>query len=267
MSKTITFGSEVREALLKGTTSLKEAVATTLGPRGNIVIIGRPMGGPVATKDGVSVAREIIHKDPIEDLGAQILKEAAIKTAAEAGDGTTTATITAHAIFKEGLKAISANLDTNAIVRGINKGVGVARQVIEDMTIEVKSTQDIEHVAKVSANNDPEVGKLIATAFDSLGDDGVVTVEESRTTETFIDYVDGMELPQGYLSNAFANTPEQTTVFENPRLILSADPINDITPYRMVLELVAEKKLPLVIIADDFSPEIVKMLTVNKLRG
>ncbi len=266
--KELTFDVDARHALLAGVEKLARAVKSTLGPKGRTAILDKSWGGPTVTKDGVSVAEEIELKDKAENMGALLVKEAASKTSDEAGDGTTTATVLAEALFREGLRYIAAGVDANALVRGMKLAVTAAATSIDDMATPVKGKGDIQNVAAISANNDTEVGKIMADAFDKVGKDGVITVEEGKTRETEVKVVEGMQFDRGYLSPNFVTNVEDMKVELDKCLVLihedKLENVNDLVP---LLEKVMEAKKPLLIIAEDVSGEALATLVINKLRG
>ncbi|HON89597.1 MAG TPA: chaperonin GroEL, partial [Spirochaetales bacterium] len=221
MAKQLMFSEEARKKLLSGVEQISRAVKVTLGPKGRNVLLDKKFGAPTVTKDGVSVAKEVELEDPYENMGAQLLKEVATKTNDVAGDGTTTATVLAYSMVKEGIKAVAAGIDPMAIKRGIDKAVELSVAEIRKLAKEVKEKDEIAHVAAVSANNDMEIGKQIADAMEKVGKDGVITVEEAKTMETTIEYVEGMQFDRGYLSPYFVtNRENMTTVFENPYILI-----------------------------------------------
>ncbi|MDQ7013217.1 MAG: chaperonin GroEL [Planctomycetota bacterium] len=266
--KELTFDVDARHALLAGVEKLSRAVKSTLGPKGRTAILDKSWGGPTVTKDGVSVAEEIELKDKAENMGALLVKEAASKTSDEAGDGTTTATVLAEALFREGLRHIAAGVDANALVRGMKLAVTAAATSIDELATPVKGKGDIQNVAAISANNDTEVGKIMADAFDKVGKDGVITVEEGKTRETEVKVVEGMQFDRGYLSPNFVTNVEDMKVELEKCLVLihedKLESVNDLVP---LLEKVMEAKKPLLIIAEDISGEALATLVINKLRG
>src|SRR5690349_873626 len=218
--KELAFDTDARKSLLAGVEKLAAAVKSTLGPRGRSAVLDKSWGGPTVTKDGVTVAEEIELRDKVENMGAQLVKQAASKTSEDAGDGTTTATVLAEALFKAGLKQITAGVDANALVRGMHKAVGTVVEEIQSMSKPVaNSTSTIAAVATISANNDPTIGKIMADAFERVGKDGVITVEEGKGLETYVDVVEGMQFDRGYLSPNFVTNTEEMSVELNKPLI------------------------------------------------
>ena len=269
MAKDIKFDIEARDGLKRGVDALANAVKVTLGPKGRNVIIGKSFGGPVVTKDGVTVAKEIELKDPLENMGAQMVKEVASKTNDLAGDGTTTATVLAQAIVKEGLKNVAAGANPMDLKRGIDKAV---EAIVADLTKQAKevgsSSEKIKQVASISANNDEVIGDLIAKAFGKVGKEGVITVEEAKGTDTYVDVVEGMQFDRGYLSPYFVTNPEKMNVeLENPYILLYDKKVSSLKELLPVLEPVAQSGKPLLIIAEDVDGEALSTLVVNKLRG
>ncbi|MEM7630255.1 MAG: chaperonin GroEL [Planctomycetota bacterium] len=267
-SKELVFDLEARQALLAGVEKLASAVKATLGPRGRNAVIDKSWGGPTVTKDGVTVAEEIELTDKAENMGALLVKEAASKTSDDAGDGTTSATVLAEALFREGLKHIAAGVDANGLVRGMKQGVEIATKAIDDLAVPVKGKSDIQNVATISANNDPEVGKIMADAFDKVGKDGVITVEEGKSLETEVNVVEGMQFDRGYLSPNFVTDVDGMKVMLDKALVLiHEDKIDNITKLVPLLEKVMGAKKPLLIIAEDITGEALSTLVINKLRG
>jgi chaperonin GroEL len=269
MAKDIKFDIEARDGLKRGVDALANAVKVTLGPKGRNVIIGKAFGGPNVTKDGVTVAKEIELKDPLENMGAQMVKEVASKTNDLAGDGTTTATVLAQAIVKEGLKNVAAGANPMDLKRGIDKAV---EAIVADLAKQAKvvgsDSEKIKQIASISANNDEVIGELIATAFAKVGKEGVITVEEAKGTETFVDVVEGMQFDRGYLSPYFVTNPEKMEAeLENPFILLYDKKVSSLKELLPVLEPVAQSGKPLLIIAEDVDGEALSTLVVNKLRG
>ncbi len=269
MAKDIKFDIEARDGLKRGVDALANAVKVTLGPKGRNVIIGKSFGGPTVTKDGVTVAKEIELKDPLENMGAQMVKEVASKTNDLAGDGTTTATVLAQAIVKEGLKNVAAGANPMDLKRGIDKAV---EAIVADLTKQAKvvgsDSEKIKQIASISANNDEVIGDLIATAFGKVGKEGVITVEEAKGTDTYVDVVEGMQFDRGYLSPYFVTNPEKMNVeLENPYILLYDKKVSSLKELLPVLEPVAQSGKPLLIIAEDVDGEALSTLVVNKLRG
>ncbi|TAE48855.1 MAG: chaperonin GroEL [Cytophagia bacterium] len=268
MAKQIFFDIEAREKLKKGLDSLADAVKVTLGPKGRNVIIDKKFGAPSVTKDGVSVAKEIELKDPIENMGAQLVKEVASKTADNAGDGTTTATVLAQAIFNAGLKNVTAGANPMDLKRGIDKAVTVVVEYLKSQSKQINTSQEIAQVATISANNDEEIGKMIADAMEKVGKEGVITVEEARGTETEVKTVKGMQFDRGYLSPYFVtNTESMEAELENPFILISEKKISSMKEILPVLEGVAQSGRPLLIIAEDLDGEALATLVVNRIRG
>ncbi|CAI8180071.1 MAG: 60 kDa chaperonin [Flavobacteriaceae bacterium] len=269
MAKDIKFDIEARDGLKRGVDALANAVKVTLGPKGRNVIISKSFGGPSVTKDGVSVAKEVELTDELENMGAQMVKEVASKTNDLAGDGTTTATVLAQAIVKEGLKNVAAGANPMDLKRGIDKAV---EALVEDLHKQSKtvgdSTDKIKQVAAISANNDGTIGDLIAQAFEKVGKEGVITVEEAKGTDTYVDVVEGMQFDRGYLSPYFVTDSEKmTTELESPYILLYDKKISAMKDLLPVLEPVAQSGKPLLIIAEDVDGEALATLVVNKLRG
>ena len=267
MAKQITLGEQSRAAILRGVNKLANTVKITLGPKGRNVVLGKTYGSPVITKDGVTVAKEIELKDAMENLGAQMVREVASKTSDVAGDGTTTATVLAQAIFREGVKTVSAGANPMALKRGIDKAVERATREIRKTAKPV--TEDmIAQVGAISANGDETIGKLIAEAMRKVGKDGVITVEESKTIETGLEVVEGMQIDRGYLSPYFVTNAEtMEAVLENPVILLSDKKISSMRDMLPILEEVAKLGRPILIIAEDIEGEALATLVVNKLRG
>ena len=269
MAKDIKFDIEARDAIKRGVDALANAVKVTLGPKGRNVIISKSFGGPQVTKDGVTVAKEIELEDALENMGAQMVKEVASKTNDLAGDGTTTATVLAQAIVKEGLKNVAAGANPMDLKRGIDKAVTALVADLEKQSTKVgNSSEKIEQVASISANNDPAIGSLIAEAFGKVGKEGVITVEEAKGTETYVDVVEGMQFDRGYLSPYFVtNSEKMQTELENPMILLYDKKISNMKDLLPVLEPVAQQGKSLLIIAEDVEGEALATLVVNKLRG
>jgi len=269
MAKDIKFDIEARDGLKRGVDALANAVKVTLGPKGRNVIIGKSFGGPNVTKDGVTVAKEIELKEPLENMGAQMVKEVASKTNDLAGDGTTTATVLAQAIVKEGLKNVAAGANPMDLKRGIDKAV---EAIVGDLAKQAKvvgsDSEKIKQIASISANNDEVVGDLIAKAFAKVGKEGVITVEEAKGTDTYVDVVEGMQFDRGYLSPYFVTNPEKMEAeLENPYILLYDKKVSSLKELLPVLEPVAQSGKPLLIIAEDVDGEALSTLVVNKLRG
>src|SRR5687767_11554975 len=267
-AKMLAFDAEARKALLEGVTKLARAVKATLGPRGRNAVIDKGWGSPNITKDGVTVAEEIELSDKYENIGARLVREAATKTSDVAGDGTTTATVLAEAIFKEGYRSLTAGADAMAMARGIRKAVEAVVANLEKQSKKIGGKDDIEAVATISANNDREIGKIMADAFERVGKDGVITVEEGKSLETTVDVVEGMQFDRGFLSPNFITNPDDMTVeFEKPLILVYEDKISAATKLIPLLEKVQKAKKPLLIIAEDVEGEALATLVVNKLRG
>ncbi|HKG11796.1 MAG TPA: chaperonin GroEL [Pyrinomonadaceae bacterium] len=267
-AKDLKFREEARAAMLKGVNVLANAVRVTLGPKGRNVVLGKKFGSPVITKDGVTVAKEIELKDKYENMGAQMVKEVATKTNDIAGDGTTTATVLAQAIFREGVKNVTAGANPMQLQRGIHLGVEAAVKELEKMSKKVKGKEELANVAAVSANNDRELGDLISEAMDRVGRDGVVTVEESRTLQTELDLVEGMQFDRGYLSPYFVTNPDRMeAVLEEPLILLHEKKISAMRDLLPLLEQVANQGRQLLIIAEDVEGDALATLVVNRLRG
>jgi chaperonin GroEL len=269
MAKDIIFDLDARNGIKRGVDALANAVKVTLGPKGRNVIIGKSFGAPVVTKDGVSVAKEIELEDPLENMGAQMVKEVASKTNDLAGDGTTTATVLAQAIVKEGLKNVAAGANPMDLKRGIDKAVEAIVKDLEKQTTTVgNSSEMIKQVAAISSNNDDAIGSLIATAFGKVGKEGVITVEEAKGTDTYVDVVEGMQFDRGFLSPYFVtNSEKMQTELENPMILLCDKKISSMKDLMPVLEPVAQQGKSLLIIAEDVDGEALATLVINKMRG
>ena len=269
MAKKIEFDIEAREGIKRGVDALADAVKVTLGPKGRNVIIGKAFGAPQVTKDGVTVAKEIELEDALENMGAQMVKEVASKTNDLAGDGTTTATILAQAIVKEGLKNVAAGANPLDLKRGIDKAVKVVVETLEKQAVAVgDSSEKINQVASISANNDSNIGSLITESFEKVGKEGVITVEEAKGTDTYVDVVEGMQFDRGYLSPYFVTDSEKMEAdLETPYILLYDKKISTMKDLLPVLEPVAQTGKPLIVIAEDVDGEALATLVVNKLRG
>ncbi|MGI5069420.1 chaperonin GroEL [Treponema denticola] len=268
MAKQLLFNEEARKSLLAGVEQISNAVKVTLGPKGRNVLIDKSFGAPTVTKDGVSVAREVELENKFENMGAQLLKEVATKTNDVAGDGTTTATVLAYSMVKEGLKAVAAGMTPLELKRGIDKAVAIAVEDIQKNSKEIKGSEEVAHVASVSANNDAEIGKIIADAIAKVGKDGVIDVGEAQTMETVTDYVEGMQFDRGYISSYFVTDRDRMeTVFENPYILIYDKSISTMKDLLPLLEQVAQSSRPLLIIAEDVEGEALATLVVNSLRG
>jgi chaperonin GroEL len=267
-AKEIIYGANTRDKILSGVNKLADAVKVTLGPKGRNVILERSFGSPLITKDGVTVAKEIELEDKFENMGAQMVKEVASKTSDVAGDGTTTATVLAQAIFREGLKLVAAGINPMAIKRGIDKAVEAVVKEMEKITQPCKSRQEIAQVATISANNDATIGNLIADAMDKVGKEGVITVEESKGLETYLEVVEGMQFDRGYISPYFVTDAEKMEcVLEDPYILVYDKKISAMKDLLPLLEQVARSGKPILIIAEDVEGEALATLVVNKLRG
>ena len=267
MAKQITYGDESRQAILRGVNRLADAVKVTLGPKGRNVVLDKKFGSPIITKDGVTVAKEIELKDALENMGAQMVREVASKTSDVAGDGTTTATVLAQAIYREGIKNVTAGANPMEVKRGIEKAVAAVTEELKKLSKPVKGNM-IAQVGTISANNDETIGKIIAEAMEKVGKDGVITVEEARTLETSLEVVEGMQFDRGYLSPYFVTDPERMeVVVENALVLIHEKKISSMKDLLPVLEQVAKLGRPLVIIAEDVDGEALATLVVNKLRG
>ncbi len=267
-AKDLKFSEEARHAMLKGVNTLANAVRVTLGPKGRNVVLGKKFGSPVITKDGVTVAKEIDLEDNYENMGAQMVREVATRTNDTAGDGTTTATVLAQAIFREGVKNVTAGANPMALQRGIQRATEVAVADLERQSKKIKDKDELANVASVSANNDREIGELISEAMDKVGKDGVVTVEESRTLETQLDIVEGMQFDRGYLSPYFVTNPDRMeAVLEDPLILIHEKKIAAMRELLPILEQTANQGRPLLIISEDIEGDALPTLVVNKLRG
>jgi len=267
MAKQIIYGEQSRQAILRGVNALADAVKVTLGPKGRNVVLDKKFGSPLITKDGVTVAKEIDLKNPLENMGAQMVREVASKTSDIAGDGTTTATVLAQAIYREGAKNVAAGANPMDLKRGIERAVEVVIESLKKLSKPVKGNM-IAQVGTISANNDQTIGKIIAEAMEKVGKDGVITVEEAKTLETSLDVVEGMQFDRGYLSPYFVTDPERMeVVLENPIILIHEKKISSMKDLLPVLEQVARMGRPLLIIAEDVDGEALATLVVNKLRG
>ena len=267
-SKELDFDVEARARLKSGVDKLARAVKVTLGPKGRNVVLDRKFGSPTVTKDGVSVAKEVELEDPVENMGAQMVKEVATKTSDVAGDGTTTATVLAQAIFAEGLKNVTAGQNPMGIRRGIDKAVAAVVEELHKLSTETQGKKEISQVGTISANNDPEIGELIADAMEKVGKDGVITVEEAKGLETTLDTVEGMQFDRGYLSPYFVTDPERMeAILEDAMILIHDKKISAMKDLLPILEKVAQMGKPLLIIAEDVEGEALATLVVNKLRG
>ena len=268
MAKIILFDSEAREKLKKGVDTMANAVKVTLGPKGRNVILDKKYGAPSVTKDGVSVAKEIDLKDPVENMGAQLVKEVASKTADSAGDGTTTATLLAQSIFTHGIRNVAAGANPMDLKRGIDKAITAVVAQLKQDSKPISGSKEIQQVATISANNDNMIGQMIADAMDKVGKDGVITVEEAKGTETEVKVVEGMEFDRGYLSPYFVtNTEKMETELDNPYILIYDKKISSMKELLPILEKVSQTGKPLLIIAEDVDGEALATLVVNKIRG
>src|SRR6188474_2212896 len=267
-AKELHFNTDARAALKRGVDQLAEAVKVTLGPKGRNVVIDKKFGAPTVTKDGVTVAKEVELADPLENMGAQMVKEVATKTSDLAGDGTTTATVLAQAIFREGLKNVTAGANPMALKRGIDKAVAAVVEQLKSISVPTAGKKEIAQVGAISANNDKEIGDLIAEAMEEVGKDGVITVEEARGLETTLETVDGMQFDRGYLSPYFVTDPDKMeAVLEDALILIHDKKISSMKDLLPILEKVAQMGKPMLIIAEDVEGEALATLVVNKLRG
>ena len=267
-AKKISFDQEAREAIKRGVQKLARAVKVTLGPRGRNVILEKSFGAPTVTKDGVTVAKEIELEDSYENMGAQIVKEVASKTSDNAGDGTTTATVLAEAIYNEGLKNVTAGANPIGLQRGINKAVKALVGGLQELSIEIKETEEIAQVGAIAANNDAEIGTMIAEAMEKVGKDGVITVEEGQSLDTTVSLHEGMQFDKGYLSPHFVTSSEDMICeLEDPFILIHEKKLGAIKDIVPLLEKVAQAGKPIVIIAEDVEGEALATLVINKLRG
>ncbi len=267
-AKQIVYSENSRQAILRGVNQLADAVKVTLGPRGRNVVLEKKFGGPTITKDGVTVAKEIELKDPLENMGAQMVREVASKTSDTAGDGTTTATILAQSIFREGVKAVAAGANPMALKRGIEKAVELIVGEVKKLSKDVKDNETIAQVGTISANGDTDIGNTIAEAMKKVGKDGVITVEESKTMNTELQTVDGMQFDRGYLSPYFISDPDRMEcVIEDPYILIHEKKISNMKDLLPLLEQIARSGKPLLVIAEEVEGEALATLVVNKLRG
>jgi chaperonin GroEL len=268
MAKEVKFGTDARERMLRGVDILADAVRVTLGPKGRNVVLEKSFGAPRITKDGVSVAKEIELSDKFENMGAQMVREVASKTSDIAGDGTTTATVLAHAIVKEGVKAVAAGMNPMDLKRGIDMAVQSVIEDVKKRSRSVATNEEIAQVGTISANGETEIGKMIAEAMKKVGNEGVITVEEAKSLETELDVVEGMQFDRGYLSPYFiTNAEKMVCEMENPYILLHEKKLGGLQPLLPVLETVVQSGRPLLIIAEDVEGEALATLVVNKLRG
>ncbi|MCQ2593795.1 MAG: chaperonin GroEL [Treponemataceae bacterium] len=268
MAKELLFNEEARKKLLSGVEQISQAVKVTLGPKGRNVLLDKKFGAPTVTKDGVSVAKEIELEDSFENMGAQLLKEVATKTNDVAGDGTTTATVLAYSMVREGLKAVAAGMTPIELKRGMDKATALAVEEIKKASKEIKGSDEVSHVASVSANNDEEIGKILAEAIEKVGKDGVITVEEAKTMETTTDFVEGMQFDRGYISSYFVTDRDRMeTVFNDCLILIHDKKISNMKDLLPLLEKVAQTGKQLLIIAEDLDGEALATLIVNNIRG
>ncbi len=268
MAKQLLFDDHARAKMLRGVDKLADAVAITMGPTGRNVIIDKSFGGPTVTKDGVTVSKEVELEDRFENMGAKLVNEVASKTSDVAGDGTTTATVLARAVFKEGLRNVVAGSNPTALRRGIDRAVAAAEEKLISMAKKVTSKEEIAHVGAISANNDMAIGEELANALEKVGQDGVITVEEGKTRETTVEFVDGMQFDKGYISPYFINRPsEMVCALDNPLLLIHEKKISNLRDLVPILEKVSQTGSPLLIIAEDIEGDALTALVVNKLRG
>ncbi len=267
-AKELVFSSDVRQRILKGVHVLADAVTTTLGPKGRNVILEKSWGSPVVTKDGVTVAKEIELEDKFENMGAQMVKEVASRTSDKAGDGTTTATVLARAVYQEGLKLVTAGINPMHLKRGIDASVDTVVEELKKLSIPTRGRKEIAQVGTISANHDVEIGNIIADAMDKVGKDGVITVEEAKSTDTTLDLVEGMQFDRGYVSPYFVTNPEKMeAVLEDPVILIHEKKIGSLHDLLPLLERIAREARPLVIISEDVEGEALAALVVNKLKG
>ena len=268
MAKQLLYTDDARKKLLGGAEKLSKAVGSTLGPTGRNVIIEKSFGGPTVTKDGVTVSKEIDLADPFENMGAKLVNAVAQKTSDVAGDGTTTATILALSIYQEGLRNITAGANPMTVKRGVDKAVDVVVAKLENMSKKLSKKEEMEQVASISANNDPVIGKMMADAFEKVGKDGVITVEEGKTSDTALDFVEGMQFDKGYISPYFVTNPtEMKCEMEDPYILIYEKKLSSVRDMLPLLEKVAQAAKPLLIIAEDVESEALAALVVNRLRG
>src|SRR5947199_4678842 len=267
MAKQVVHGEESRAAILRGINQLADAVKITLGPKGRNVVIDKKFGSPTITKDGVTVAKEVDLKDPMENLGARMVREVASKTSDVAGDGTTTATVLAQGLFREGIKNVTAGVNPMELKKGIDRAVQIVVEELKKLSKPVRGKM-IAQVGAISANNDEEIGSIIAEAMEKVGKDGVITVEESKTMDTVLEVVEGMRFDRGYLSPYFVTDPERMeVVLENPLVLIHEKKISSMKDLLPILEKIAQQGAPLLIIAEEVEGEALATLVVNKLRG
>ena len=267
-AKMISFGEEARRKVLSGVNTLADAVKVTLGPKGRNVVIDKSFGSPTITKDGVSVAKEVEVEDKFENMGAQMVKEVASQTSDHAGDGTTTATVLAQSIYREGAKLVAAGHNPMELKKGIDRAVKTVVEELSKVSRPTKDREEIAQVGTISANNDPEIGKILADAMDKVGRDGVITVDEAKSMETTLDVVEGMQFDRGYLSPYFVTDSERMeAVLEDAYILLHEKKISNMKDLLPILEKIAQSSKPFVIIAEDIDGEALATLVVNRLRG
>ena len=267
-AKQLKYDTEARQLILSGVEQLSRAVKATLGPRGRNVVLDKKFGSPTITKDGVTVAKEIELKDPFENMGAQMVREVASKTSDDAGDGTTTATVLAEAVYREGLKNVTAGANPMSLKRGIDKAVETIVDALRKQSKKIKDREEISQVAKISANGDSTIGEIIADAMDKVGKDGTITVEEAKSIETTLDVVEGMQFDKGYLSPYFVTDAENMeTLLEDPYILIFEKKISNLQDFLPLLQNVAKTGRPMLVIAEDVEGEALATLVVNKLRG
>src|SRR5881409_303650 len=267
-AKDVRFGPDARQRMLRGIDILADAVRVTLGPKGRNVVIDKSFGAPRITKDGVTVAKEIELSDKFENMGAQMVKEVASKTSTEAGDGTTTATLLAHAIVREGVKAVAAGMNPMDLKRGVDLAVDAVVKDIQKRSKKVSTNDEIAQVGTISANGDPEIGRMLAEAMKKVGNEGVITVEEAKSLETELDVVEGMQFDRGYLSPYFiTNAEKMVAELEDPYILVHEKKLSSLQPLLPLLEAVVQTGKPILIIAEDIEGEALATLVVNKLRG
>src|ERR671938_866024 len=268
MAKQLLFTDEARKKLLSGADKLAHAVGITLGPTGRNVILDKSFGGPSVTKDGATVSKEIDLPDPFENMGAKLVNAVAQKTSDTAGDGTTTATVLALAIYQEGLRSVTAGANPMAVKRGIDRAVAAAVGHLARLSKNLTKKEEMAQVASISANNDPSIGDLMADAFEKVGKDGVITVEEGKTSQTELEFVEGMQFDKGYISPYFAaGNPDLKCEAESPLILIYEKKLSNVRELLPLLEKVAQARRPLLIIAEDVESEALAMLVVNRLRG
>ena len=268
MAKMIAFEQEAREAIRRGVSKLARAVKVTLGPKGRNVILQKSFGSPTVTKDGVSVAKEIELEDTYENMGAQMVREVASKTSDVAGDGTTTATVMAEAIFNEGLKAVTAGVNPILMKQGIENAVSTVTDKLANMSIKIKNKEEMANVASIAANNDKEIGELLSDAMEKVGKDGVITVDEGKSLQTEVEWVEGMQFDRGYLSPYFvSDSTSMECVMEDAFVLVFEKKITNIKDMLPVLEQIVQQSKPLLIIAEDVEGEALATLVINRLRG